>query len=48
MKVYWLCNNIGIIGKFYFLFIINIIDEYIVAIAIYYNLKKGYNKYEYI
>ena len=34
MKTCWLYSNVGIINKFYFLFIINIINKYIIIIII--------------
>ena len=48
IKTHWLYSNIEIINKSYFLFIINIINKYIIIIVIYYNLRKEYNKYKYI
>ena len=46
MKTYWLYSNIGIIGKSHFLFIIDIIDKYMIIMAIYHGLREKYNKYK--
>ena len=48
MKVCWLRSNIKIINKSHFSLIIDIINEYMVIMIIYYDLREGYNKYKYI